>query len=197
MNIIKLSGLTLVKNAINVPVQMQLASLSDRLQNNLKWNGLDRTVIYDSILHSKYYSDIFYVYQWHNTLDIYKKVDALCNVPNINARSIAPIPKKLLLLKSNKCDERFHQNDLHNENDGTLPLMTVHVGNNVNLLVKSAWNNVCKNILIESGDTLIYDHKNNNVNNYRFKYDSIKNLSGPKKINDLIGDNILYFTFRA
>jgi hypothetical protein len=185
MSIKKFPGLTIIKKAIDVPVQMQLGFLSDKLQNKLKWGPLNRSVIYDNIhLH---YDDIWYCFKWHNTSDIYKQI--------MSGTSIPPqFPTRLLLLKSDQCDKQFHQNDLHNENDGTIPLMTVHIGNDINLLIKSLTTDHCENVSIESGDALIFNSKLNDV---QFKYNSIKSNSGPKKISNIIGNNILYYTFRG
>ena len=181
----KFLGLTLIKKAIDVPVQMQLGFLSNRFQNKLKWSQSNRDIIYDNIFLPP--TNIWYEYQWHNTINIYNQIMSLSSAP-LN------FPTKLLLVKSNQCDKKFHQNDLHN-NDKTLPLMTVYVGNNRNLLVKS--NNICENMYIESGDALIFNNNFNDMNNLQFKYYSIESNSGPKEISQIIGDNVLYFTFRT
>lgn len=183
----KFSGLSFIKKAIDVPVQMQLGFLSDKLQNKCKWGKLNRSVIYDNIHLPP--TDIWYEYQWHNTVDIYNQI-----MRKTSSKFPPKFPSRLLLLKSDKNDKDFHQNDLHNS-DKTLPLMTVYVGNDRNLSVKS--NNVCENIFIESGDALIFNNDFNDMNNLQFKYTSIKSNSGPKEISQIIGDNVLYFTFRT
>ena len=76
----KLSGLTFIKNAIDIPVQMQLAYLSSRLQDNSRYGHVNRSILYDNILNSAFRSDIFYEYQWHSTSDIYQKIKTFLKV---------------------------------------------------------------------------------------------------------------------